>query len=89
VSDVYEKVVKALRSSANQQGDRRIMVNPADYDELIIELGHNDKLEKRHGVPMGTLWTPGSWLLQVPIVKEEMMPAGEVVLEVKTWEWIR
>lgn len=89
MSAVYDKVVKALRSSANQQGDRRIMVHPDDFSELIIELGHTDQLEQKHGVPLGTIWTPGAWLLQVPIVKEEKLPRGEVVLEVKTWEWIK
>lgn len=88
MSKFYDKVVKALASASNKQGDRIIYIHPSDFDTLVRELGHLEQLHNQHGVPVGTLWTPGSWLLQVPIMKEPKLPKGSVVLEVKTWEWM-
>lgn len=88
MSAVYDLVVKALAEAATSQAaSRKIIVNPDDFEALKTELGHADQLENKHGVPHGSLWTPGSWLLRVPIFAEAWVPAGSVVLEERNHRW--
>lgn len=103
MSALYDKVVLALQEHAHRTeaaralesaeagpGEhltRRIKVNPGDLEALRAELGLPGV--KPLGVKPGHLWTPGVWLLGVDLMKDDSVPAGDVLLETVIREWIR
>ena len=96
MSELYDKVVTALAEHAhrlevarqeerntaddlNQTVMRAIKVHPSDWEDLRVELGIPGVTPV--GMREGHLWTPGAWLLNIPLIQDELVPQGDVILE--------
>lgn len=92
MSELYDRVVLALRETAHDKGHKWLRMHPSTWAEIQSEimpavdeiLSPVEVLE--HGLKIETtvsVNTPGTWLLGVDIMLDLKIPRGELIIRIE------
>lgn len=81
MSEIRDKVEKALKDMGIQTGDKKLKIHPMDWEALREEIAAADKRDMASYI----VATPG--FFGVDLVVDEYVPVGDILVEqtIRTW----